>query len=209
MKLYYSEGSCSMSCHIAAEEAGINYETVEVSFQKNTNVDQLEKINPLGVVPALVTDNGQVLTQNAAILEFIADQKPASKLLPAAGTLERAQAMSWLSFVASDFHKAFSPLFTAQMMSSTPQGQDEIRKFQKGMIDNYLQHLDRNLAGKSFLTGSQFTVADAYLFTVLGWCKWLEVDFGKYPNVKAFTRHCLERPAVRRVAEKHDMLSEY
>lgn len=209
MKLYYSTGSCSMSCHIAAEEAGIPYEGIEVSWERNVNVDALEKLNPLGVVPAAVNEKGGVLTQNAAILEYIAGQKPASKLLAPAGTWERAQTLSWLSFVAADFHKAFSPLFMASLISQNPQAQDDVKKFARNQINGYLKHIDQNLAGKQYITGDDFTIADAYLLTVLGWCKWMEIDTSPYANVQGYTRRAIARPAVRKVLETHDMLTEY
>lgn len=209
MKLYYSTGSCSMSCHIALEEAGAPYTGIEVSWDKNLNVAELEKLNPLGVVPLLANDQGKTLTQNVAILEFIADSKPDSRLLPKAGTWERAEAMSWLSFVAADFHKAFVPLFALSYMSKSPEAQKEIRQYAVNSVQGYLKHIDENLVGKAYLTGNDFTVADAYLFTVLGWCKWLEINAFAHPNIKSYAQRVLARPAVKKVVDLHDMASEY
>ena len=209
MKLYYSTGSCSMSCHIALEEAGLTYTGVEASWDRNENIQEIEKLNPLGVVPVFVNDQGKVLTQNAAILEYIADAKPDSRLLADKGTWERVETASWLSFVAADFHKAFGPLFMASQMATSPDAQNEIKVFTREKIKGYLEYLNTNLAGKDYLTGKTFTIADAYLFTVLGWCKWLEVPTSGFANVTSYMKRVLARPAVQKVVTIHDMASEY
>ena len=206
MKLYYSSGACSTSCHIAAEEAGIAYTGIEVSWDKNQNVAELEKLNPLGAAPVMVSDQGKVLTQNMAILEYIADSMPASKLLAEKGTWERVETMSWLSFVASDFHKAFGPLFQATAMSTSDAAQAEIKNYAVGNINKYLEHLDQNLAGKDYIMGKQFTIADSYLFVVLGWCKWLEIKTDGYKNVTGYMGRVFERPAVQKVMKLEDLL---
>ena len=205
MKFYYSTGTCSTSCHIALEEAGLPFDPVEVSWKRKVNVEELEKVNPLGQVPALVTDSGTEITQNVAILEYIGDKKPESKLLPRPGTDERAQVSSWLSFAASDLQKAFFPILGAARMTSQESAHDDLKNFAVRNIEKYLAHLDRKLDGKEYITGQQFTVADAYLFTVIGWCKWAKIKLAPYPNVKAYMKRVSDRPAVKRVLEKEEL----
>jgi glutathione S-transferase len=188
------------------EEAGMTYTGIEVSWDKNSNVAELEKLNPLGVAPVLVSEQGKTLTQNVAILEFIADSKPSAHLLAEKGTWERAETMSWLSFVASDFHKAFVPLFAADAMSTSDAARAEIKSFAVKNINGYLEHLDKNLAGKDYLMGKQFTIADSYLFVVLGWCKWMDIKTDGYKNVSSYMSRVFERPAVQKVMKIEDLL---
>jgi glutathione S-transferase len=175
-----------------------------VSWKQNLNVDKLEAVNPLGQVPALVLDDGGILTQNTAILEYLADRKPGS-LLAEAGTYERAKAMSWTAFVAADLHPAFKPFFAGSKMTSSAPAVNDMKNYARGTIEKYLKHLDKNLAGKDYLMGSRFTVADAYLFVVLGWCKFAEIPVAPYANVAASLRKTNARPAVQRVLEKEGL----
>lgn len=209
MKLFYSTGACSTSCHIAIEEAGLAYTPVEVSWDRNENVAELEALNPLGVAPILVMDDGRVLTQNAAILEYIADKAPEKGLLAAQGTWERVQTISWLSFVASDFHKAFAPLFSASAMATATESQDQIKAFAKTKVVEYLNHLEDKLTGRDYITGQQFTIADTYLFVVLGWCKWMEIDTKSFQNVSSYIKRVYARPAVQKVLKAQDLLEDY
>lgn len=201
-----------MSCHIALEESGLSYTAVQLDFSKpDSNTAELERLNPLGVVPVLVNDQGKKLTQNAAILEYVADQKPESGLLPAAGSWERYEAVSWLSFVAADFHKAFTPLFATKAIwgqeGGQAGGQDEFKKWCWGNIKGYLKYLDQGLAGKDYLTGKKFTVADAYLFTVGGWCEDVGVSTDEYKNYNTYISRIYQRPAVQRVMKAEGLLS--
>ena len=198
MKLYYSTGSCSMSCVIGAFEAGVQCELIEVSWKDNKNVSELERLNPLGVAPVLILDDGQVLTQNAAILEYFSDRAQSRAFLPAPGTPERAQAMSWLSFVASDFHKSFVPLFVLEDMVKDPSARGQVAEFARGKIGEYLAHIERSLQGKKFLTGENFTVGDAYLFVTLHWCQWVDVSLSRYPSIEGYLKRLAERPSVKK-----------
>jgi glutathione S-transferase len=207
MKLYYSAGSCSMSCHIGLEESGLDYEAVKVDWGKaDGHLQELESLNPLGVVPVLVTNDGKTLTQNAAILEVIADRKPESGLLPAVGTWERAETLAWLSFVASDLHKSYSPLFGLQSISSQETTQGEVREWAMKNVHQHLAHVDARLAGREYLMGSTFTIADAYLFTVLGWSKWVGVKMDDYRNLAAYIDRVYQRPAVQSVLRAEGLL---
>ena len=199
MKLYYSTQTCSTACHIAMEEAGLKYTPVEVSWKRNVNVTELSAVNPLGSVPALVSDQGKVLTQNAAILEYIGDLSPTSNLLAKPGTWERYETMSWVSFVASDLHKAFSPFFRLKDMTTSETAQQEIKKFVAKNVMNYLDHVDKNLAGKTFITGSTFTIADAYLYVIAGWAQFVDIDVSTYKNLGGYMNRVGTRPAVQKV----------
>jgi glutathione S-transferase len=199
MKLYFSPGACSLASHIALREAGIDFqaEKVDLRTHKTAAGGDYYAINPKGYVPALQLDDGAVLTEGAAIMQYIADQKPASRLAPVAGTLERYRLQEWLNFVGSELHKSFSPLFNP----ATP---DELRKATRERLEKRLEYVAGQLAGRSYLMGEQFTVADAYLFTVLSWTQAVGLDRAKWPVLEAYYQRVGERRAVQaaREAEK-------
>lgn len=201
MKLYYSAGSCSTCCHIALEEAGLPHEAIAVDFDQpnDPNLIQAMKLNGMGTLPVLDFGNGKALTQNLSILTYIADQAPEKKLLPAHGTFERAEAMTWLSFVAADLHKSIGALFGVQYYSTDAAKREEYRSYLLKSADQTLTYLNGKLAGKDYLMGSQYTVADAYAFIVLGWTKWLNISLDAYPNVRTYLGRVLERPATQKV----------
>ncbi len=205
LTFFYSTQTCSTAVHIALEEAGIPFNGVEVSWKRKVNVSELEAVNPLGQVPVLVKD-GQALNQCISILEFVGDQSPAKKLLPEVGTWERSQALSWLSFIGADFQKSFLAMFMASRWTKDTAVQTEIKKGVVEGIDKHLAYIDRALAGKDFILGKQFSVVDAYLFTIVGWCKWSEIKIGKYANLVAYLKRVYDRPAVQKVLAKEEML---
>ncbi len=192
MKLYYAPGACSLSPHIALHEAGLKAETIKVS----TKTHQLEdgsdyyKINPLGYVPFLVLDDGSQLREGPAIVSYIADQVPDKKLAPAAGAMERYRLQEWLTFIGTEIHKGFSPLFNP----ATP---EEYKPIAKTRLESRLEWVDKQLAGKQFLMGDQFCVADGYLFTVTNWAKPLNVELSGYPNLVKYRERVAARPAVQ------------
>lgn len=202
---YYATQTCSTAIHIALMEAEISFEGVEVSWKRKVNLDKLAAVNPLGQVPVLVKD-GRPLNQSIAILEYVAEQAPAKKLLPPAGSWERTQALSWLAFIGADLQKSFGPIFWASSWTTDISVQTEIRKSVAASIDKHLAYIDDALQGKDYLLGQQFTVADAYLFTVVGWCKWAEVKISKYNNLTAYLKRVYARPAVQKVLAKEDLL---
>jgi glutathione S-transferase len=207
MKLYSLPGACSTSCHIALEEAGLSYTPLLVDFEKpDANVADLERLNPLGAAPVLVNDQGKTLTQNIAILEYVADQKPGSHLLAEKGSWERAETMSWLSFVASDLHKAFGGIFRAAHMSKSQDAQAEIKAFAKKNIAELLTHVDKNLVGKDYITGKHFTIADAYLFVVVNWCNDVAIPITEYKNLSTYMSRVYQRPAVQKVMKAEGLL---
>jgi glutathione S-transferase len=192
MKLYFAPGACSLSPHIVSREAGIplEYEQVDNREKKTKSGADFWSINPKGYVPVLEIDDGQRLTEGPAIVQYLADQKPASGLMPAAGTLDRYRVQEWLNFVTSELHKSYGPIFRP----TTP---DEYKKISKENLGKRFDWLDKQLAGKQYLMGDKFTVADAYLFTVLRWSPRIEIDLAKWPNVKAYVDRVAARPKVQ------------
>jgi glutathione S-transferase len=207
MKLYYSAGSCSTSCHIVLEESGLKYEAIEVDWDNasDPNVALVNKMNPLGTLPVFLTDEGKQLDQNVAIQTYIADKAPGKNLLPPAGTLERAEAMNWLSFVCSDLHKGIGQLFGLPHVSPDKAVQATVRKYMVDQANKYLGYMDAKLAGKDYLTGKNFTPADAYAFVVAGWTQWLEIPLTPYNNIQAFMKRVAARPAVAKVLKEEGL----
>jgi len=191
-KLYFSPGACSLSPHIALREAGLPFELVQVDLaaKKTKSGDDFLKVNPKGQVPVLQIDGGETLTEGPAIVQYIADKASASGLAPANGTLPRYRLQEWLNFVGTELHKSFTPLFKP----STP---DAYKKIAKDNLAVRFDVVEKHLGGKQYLLGDGFTVADGYLFTVLGWTKYHDIDLAKWPNVKRFVDRVAARPKVQ------------
>jgi glutathione S-transferase len=194
MKLYYFPGACSLSCHIAMREAGIepNIEKVDGKTKKTENGADYWAINPKGYVPTLVLDNGQKLTEAQVILQYIADQKPAAKLAPAAGTPDHYRMLEWLNFIATEIHKNHGPLF--KFGEKLPDASKQVFKDEIALRFDWLA---KQLEGKQYLLGDQFTIADIYLFTVLNWPRYVGIDIAKWPALKAYHQRVGARPAVQ------------
>ena len=192
MKLYYSAGACSLSPHIALEEAGLPYEAISAPTKTKVLPDgsDYRQVNPLGYVPYLVLDDGTGLREGPAIVQYIADQVPGKNLAPANGTIARYQLQSWLNFVATEVHKSFSPLF----MPGTP---EETKQASRDRLISRLTWVDGELAGKPYLMGDDFTVADCYLFTVTNWAKPVGLDISGLKNLAAYRERIAARPAVQ------------
>lgn len=192
MKLYYSPGACSLASHIALEETGLKYEAIAAPTKTKVLPDgsDYRKVNPLGYVPYLVMDDGTGLAEGPAILQYIADQAPATKLAPPNGTVPRYQLQSWLNFIGTEVHKNFGPLFNSAMP-------DEAKQIFTTNLLGRLKWVDGDLTGKSFLMGSDFTVADAYLFVVTNWAQPLGIDLSPFTNLLAFRERVAARPAVQ------------
>ena len=191
MKLYYSPGACSLSPHIVVSETGINVELEKVNLaeHKTASGQDYMTINPKGYVPALRLDDGNVLTEGPAIVQYLADQKPASGLIPAAGSLDRYRVQEWLHFIGTELHKSFGALFN----KATP---DATKETAKANITKRLAYLNDRLAGKQYLMGSDFTVADAYAFTIVNWTNFVSIDLKPYPNLAAYMARVAARPKV-------------
>lgn len=201
MKLYYSPGACSLSPHIALAEAGLAYtlEKVDLTTKKTETGADFFAINPAGYVPALVLDNGEILTEGPAIVQYIADQVPAKKLAPAAGSFERVRLQEALNFVSTELHKSFSPLFN-------PAAPEEWKTVVRGLIGRRLDVIEEKLAGRDYLTG-EFAVVDGYLFTVLGWGRMVGIDVGEgRPLVAAYLKRVGARPAVQQALREEGLI---
>jgi len=188
MKLYLTPGVCSLAAHIALREAGIQFEMVRVDLRNKKlpgGADYLA-VNSKGYVPALQLDDGAILTENVAVLQYIADLNPAAKLAPPAGTLDRYRLEEWLSFINSEIHKAFTPLFS-------PEAKEETRQYARDNLTKRLGYVRGVLGARRFLMGEQFTVADGYLFTVLRWAPRVHFDLTPWPELTSY----LERIAAR------------
>lgn len=192
MKLYYTPGACSMAPHIVANEAGVPVELVKVDLRAKTTEQGSNYlgVNSRGYVPALDVGESEPLTEASVIVQYLADKAPEKGLLPAAGTMARLRVQQWLTFIATELHKGFSPLFN-------PTFPEEARKIVVDRLKLRLADLEQKLAGKHYLTGDTYTVADAYAFVVLSWAKPLKFDLSDYPNIQAFLGRIAPRPAVQ------------
>lgn len=191
MKLYFSPGACSLSPHIVLRELGLPAQLVKVDLGKKTydGGQDFRAVNPKGYVPALQLDDGSVLTEGPAIVQYLADRKPESGLAPANGSLERYHLQEWLNFISTEVHKQYSPLFN-------PQIPEEVKELQRQRLQGRFDWLAEVLAGQDYLMGTQFTVADAYLFTVLGWGAHVGIDLARWPALQAYSERVAQRPAV-------------
>jgi glutathione S-transferase len=191
MKLYYSPGACSLSPHIVASEAGIpiELEKVDLAQHKTEGGQDYMAINPKGYVPALRLNDGSILTEGPAIVQYLADQKPASGLAPAAGTIERYRLQEWLTFIGTELHKSFGALFNKA-------SSEEVKSTAKTNINKRLAYLNDQLASRQYLMGSTFTAADAYAFTIVNWTNFVGIDLKAYPNLAAYQARVAGRPKV-------------
>lgn len=193
MKLFYAPGACSLSPHIVLREAGLPFtlERVDTASGKTESGGDYRAINAKGYVPALQLETGEVLTEGAAVVQFIADRTPDSDLAPAAGTLERARLQEQLNFIASEVHKAFTPLFR-------PDSSDEVKTAARANVRRRLDQVEQQLQdGRGYLLGDRFSVADAYLFTVANWAMPTGIGLEDWPHLKAFVARIAERPSVK------------
>jgi len=201
MKLYYAPGACSLASHIVAREAGIDIalEQVDTRTKRTTADRDFLAINPKGYVPTLEIAEGEVLTEGAAILQFLADSKPTSGLAPIPGTLARSRLHEALSYVSSELHKSYSPLFNP----ATP---EEVREERKAYLRKRYALVDQTLAKQPFMLGEQFSVADAYLFTVTQWAGYVALDLSDFPALEAFQARVRSRPAVQAALQAEGLM---
>jgi glutathione S-transferase len=201
MKLYYSPAACSLSPHIVATEAGIpiELEKVDLASHKTEGGQDYMAINPKGYVPALRLDDGSVLTEGPAIVQYLADQKPASGLAPGAGTIDRYRLQEWLTFIGTELHKNFGTLFNKA-------AGDDAKQLAKGNIAKRLGYVNDQLASRQFLLGGNFTVADAYAFTIVNWTNFVGIDLKPYPNIVAYMARVGARPKVQETLKAEGLL---
>ncbi|HUZ66743.1 MAG TPA: glutathione transferase GstA [Beijerinckiaceae bacterium] len=192
MKLYFSPGACSLSPHIALCEAGLTFEAEQVDLKgkKTKSGADFFAINPKGQVPALALDGGGVLTEGTAIVQYVADHSPGSELAPKNGTIERYRLQEWLSFISTELHKGFSPLFRA----TTP---DAYKTIGRENLAKAFKQVEGRLARREFLLGDHFTVADGYLYVMLRWADRVEIDMTGFANLAEFKKRMEARPKIQ------------
>jgi glutathione S-transferase len=203
MKLYYSPGACSLSPHIVLLEAGLPFTLDKTDLKSKRTAGGVDflGINSKGSVPTLELDDGRVLTEGPAIVQYLADQKPESGLAPRAGTFERYRLMEMLNYISSELHKSFGPLFN-------PATSADIRKATVDTLGKKFTWLSAQIADKKFVLGDTFTVADAYLFTVLRWTGLVGIDLGPWPALAAYVARVAQRPKVHAALESEGLLGK-
>jgi glutathione S-transferase len=202
MKLYFSPGACSLSPHIVLREAGADFDLQQVDTRSKEMVgsDSLfTDINPKGSVPFLQLDDGEVITEGAVIVQYIGDKNPESGLIPPAGSMERIRVQEWLSFIGSDLHKGFGPIFNPKYMP-------EAAPVAKGLLEIRLAYVAGELEGKDYLMGDKFTAPDAYLFTILNWAKKVGIDLDQWPDIPAYMARVAGRPAVQETLKAEGLI---
>ncbi len=200
MKLYYMPGTCSLAPHIALREVGIDFKLVRFDGKSHAfeGGGKLEDVNSKGYVPVLELDNGERLTEVAAVLQYIADQAPHSGLAPPLGSFERYRLQEWLNYIATEVHKSFWPFFHPGCESEKPN--------QRGRLVNRFEWVEKRLGDKPFLMGETFPVADAYLVTLLNWLRPAGFDIAQWPRLKAYRTRLRERPSVHSALEAEGLL---
>jgi len=200
MKLYYSPGACSLSPHIALLEAGLPYDLVKVDLRakKLESGDDYLKVNPKGQVPALALDNGELVTEGPVIVQMIADRAADKNLAPARDSAERYKFLEWLNFITTELHKNFSPLFQ-------PAIPDDVKTFFKDRLLGKFKYIDSQLAGRDYLMGKQFTVADGYLFVMMAWADRVKLDLSGLSNLAAYKARIAARPKVQEALTKEGL----
>ncbi|OVZ92866.1 glutathione transferase GstA [Yersinia alsatica] len=199
MKLFYKPGACSLSPHIVLREAGLDFsiESVDLATKKTETGEDYLSINPKGQVPALLLDDGSLLTEGVAIVQYLADKVPDRHLIAPSGTLSRYHAIEWLNFVATELHKGFSPLFN-------PKTPEEYKAIARERLDKQFSYVDSVLAQHDYLLGKKFSVADAYLFTVTRWANALKLEIKQRSHLDKFMARVAERPAVKAALAAED-----
>jgi glutathione S-transferase len=201
MKLYYSPGACSLSPHIALLEAGLPYDLVKVDLRakKLENGDDYLKVNPKGQVPALALDSGEVVTEGPVIVQMIADKASAKNLAPARDSAERYKLQEWLNYITTELHKNFGPMFSPVLA-------DDAKAFFKDRLMGKFKYVESQLAGRDYVMGKQFTVADGYLFTMLAWADRLKFDLSAMPNLLAYKARVGARPKVQEALTREGLM---
>ena len=199
MKLYYSPGACSLAAHIVAREADVPLALAKVDLKEHKveGGSNYYDVNPKGYVPALEVDGGGVLTENIAILNYLADHTGDKLFTPKHGSMERYRLEEWLAFISTEIHKSFSPLFQGA-------GEDERRKSKEKILKRF-GHVESRLAGQDYLMGSRMSVADAYLYVMLAWAKKMHLDISSFPNLTAFFARMSERKGVKRALDEEGL----
>jgi glutathione S-transferase len=202
MKLYFSAGACSLAPHIVLREAGLTFdlEQVDLKSHRTQGGADFYAINPKGQVPTLELDDGSILTEGPIIAQFIADRAPNDKLLPASTKMTRYRVTEWQNYITSELHKSFTPLFNAQLEANA-------KATLRGLLRKKYEWLDTQLMQQDYLTGREFTIADAYLFTVTGWAGHVNLSLTDLPHIQAYLERIKARPAVNAAMRAEGLLS--
>lgn len=204
MKLYFTRGACSLSPHIVLRELGLRFEleAVDLAAKRTASGEDFAQVSPMGYVPALKLDDGEVLTEGVAITQHLVDRHAPGRLAPPPGTLERARLQARLNFLSAELHKAFGPLFSPSLAP-------ESREAAVARVGRCLDVLEQDLAdGRSYLQGAEFTLADAYLFVIAGWAEPKGISLARWPKLQALVARIGERPAVREAIAAETQLAE-
>jgi glutathione S-transferase len=201
MKLYYAPGACSLAVNIALHEAGIAFdlERVDNKTKVTKSGENFWDVNPKGVVPVLILDSGETLTEVVALLQYVSDQKPGAGLMPKAGTMDYYRALEWLSFIGTELHKQFTPLFK----DGTP---GDYRMIAKQNVMNAFKHIDEHLAGRQWLAGDRYSIADIYLFVVSNWSRFQDIDVAQWPNLNDLRTRIRARPKVEEAMKAEGLI---
>ena len=203
MKLYYAPGACSQAVHILLHETGVDHETelVDLRAKRTATGADYWAVNPKGAVPALDIGHGEVLTENAAILQYLGDLSGNSTLLPPVGELRRYRVLEWLNFIATELHKGFGPLWNPNASADSKQGA-------RDLLGKKFDYVEQHFGPGPFLLGEHLTIADPYLFVMANWTGVHDIDLGRWPGLVAFTRRMRERPAVQIVLHAEGLVEE-
>ncbi len=191
MKLFYKPGACSLASHITLRESGKDFTLIGVDLmhKRMENGDDFLAVNPKGQVPALLLDDNTLLTEGVAIMQYLADSVADRQLLAPVGTINRYKTLEWMNFIATELHKGFTPLFR-------PDTPEDYKPTVRALLDKKLAYIDESLAGTQWISGARFTIADAYLFTVLRWAFAVKMDMAGYKNIADYMARVAARPAV-------------
>jgi glutathione S-transferase len=203
MKLYYSPGACSQAPHILLHEIGLSHDAERVDLRAKQLEDGSDylKINPKGAVPALQLDSGEVLTENAVILQYVGDRTSWPEVLPPMGDFRRYRVLEWVNFITTELHKSFAPLFK-------PGASEDTKQFFRDIIADKLSYVDRELGNGPYLMGEELTLPDPYLFVMTGWAEKMLGGLDRWPNLKAFRERMMQRDSVRNVLRFEGLLEE-
>jgi glutathione S-transferase len=202
MKLYYSPGACSQAPHILLHEIGLAHDAARVDLRNKTLEDGTSylEVNPKGAVPALALDSGDVLTENAVILQYLGDRSSIGEVLPPLGNFRRYRVLEWTNFITTELHKSFGPLFS-------PQAGEEVKRFNRDLVAKKLDYVEGQLGDGPFLLGDEMSIADPYLYVMTGWADGM-MGLDRWPNLAAFRERMLQRDAVRHVLRFEGLLQE-
>lgn len=208
MKLFYSPGACSLAPHIVMAELNMAYEieSVDLRAKKTATGADFKTINVKGSVPALKLESGDIMTESGILIQYLADQKPEMNLFAKFGSMERYRTMEMINFISTDLHKNFTPLWITGMIAKSTEAQTEITTFYKNVLTAKIDFVAEKLGNNDYIMGKDFTIADAYLFTVMGWCAFKEVDYSKHSNLVNYMARVAARPAVQKAMKEEGLI---